>query len=250
MAKLFRFLVTFCLISNISYAQKGKSENKEIYFLKEYEKLLDNNDFDTKEAQSLKFSGDFKKFISENPETLTNDFKELNKRLYIITSEDKKLRFYVWDTELGGTMKSFDQIIQYSSSGKVQTLYDKGQSDTPYFVSEIIKTNINNQKYYLVISNGIFSTKDQSQAIQAYTIRNNKLIDTDKVFKTKTKTINRIEAQFDFFSVVDRPERPLKLIKFNQDKLYIPVVDEKGAVSQKFLLYQLNNNYFQYIGVK
>ena len=62
--------------------------------------------------------------------------------------------------------------------------------------------------------------------------------------------LNKIEAEFDFFSVVDRPERPLKLIKFEQNKLYIPVVDEKGTVSKKFLVYQLNSNCFEYIGIK
>jgi len=247
MSRVFNFFWTLFFVSNVSYAQKVKFENKEAEFLKNYTKFSETEDFDSKQTQSGKFSSEFKKFISENPETLTYDFKELKDKLYIITSEDKKLRFYVWDTGMGGTMISFDQIIQYSSNGKVKTIYT---SDTHYFVSEIMMASINNQTYYLVIFNGIFSNKDQAQAIQAFTIRNGKLIDTDKIFKTKTKSINRIDADFDFFSVVDRPERPLKLIKFEQNKLYIPVVDEKGIVSKKFLVYQLNNDCFQYIGVK
>lgn len=247
----FRSIIVIFFISNILHAQSSKFANKESYFLKEYQKFSQNEDFDSKEASSLKFSSEFKKFISENPETLTYNFKKLNnKKVDVITSEDKRLRFYVWDTELGGTMKSFDQIIQYSSNGKVKTIYSKDQSDTAYFVSKIIKVPINNQTYYLVISNGVFSSKDQAQAIQAFTIRNDKLIDSDKIFKTKTNILNKIQVDFDFFSVVDRPERPLKLIKFEKDKLYIPVVDKEGKVSDKFLIYQLNNNYFQYIGVK
>lgn len=250
MSKFFRLSLILFVFSNILYAQKGKFKNKETALLKEYKKFSETDDFDNKQSLSVKFSKEFKKFISENPETLAQDFNKLGSNLYIITSEDKKLRYYVWDTGLGGTMASFDQIIQYSSNGKVKTVYNKEQSDTPYFVSEIIKRIINNQTYYLVISNGIFSNKDQAQAVQALTIRNNKLIDTDKVFKTKTKILNKIKVDFDFFSVVDRPERPLKLIKFEKDKLYIPIVDEKGVVSKKFLIYQLNNNYFQYIGTK
>lgn len=247
MLRFFSFFWILFFVSNISYAQKGKFESKEAEFLKNYTNFSETEGFDNKEALSDKFSEELKKFISENPETLSFDFKKLKDKLYIITSEDKKLRFYVWDTGMGGTMISFDQIIQYSSNGKVKTIY---KPNSPYFVSEIIKVPINNQTYYLVIFNGIFSNKDQSQAVQAFALRNGKLVDTDKVFKTKTKNINRIEAEFDFFSVVDRPERPLKLIKFEQNKLYIPVVNEKGVVSKKFLVYQLNNNCFQYIGVE
>ncbi|HAO06180.1 hypothetical protein [Chryseobacterium mucoviscidosis] len=250
MSKFFRFFVVILCISSFLNAQNSKLENKELFFSKEYEKFSQNDDYDGKESQSLHFSAEFKKFISENPETLLYNFKNLNNKVSIITSEDKKLRFYVWDTELGGTMKSFDQIIQYSSNGKVKTIYNKEQSDTPYFISEIIKVPLNNQMYYLVISNGIFSTKDMAQAIQAFTIRKDLLIDSDKIFKTKTTTLNKIQVDFDFFSVVDRPERPLKLITFEKDKLYIPIVNKDGVVSKKFLVYQLNNNYFQYIGTK
>lgn len=233
------------------YAQDGKFESKETFFVTEYKKFSQNEDSTNKENLSETFSKSFKQFISENPETLHFNFTQLKKAgIDVVTSEDQKLRFYVWDTELGGTMRSYDQIIQYSSNGKVKTVFSKEQDENHHFVSEIFKTEINSQNYYLVIFNGIFSTKDQSQAVQAFTIRNNQLVDTDKIFKTKTKSLNRIEAGFDFFSVVDRPERPLKLIKFEKDKLYIPVVDNKGIVSKKHLVYQKNNDCFQYIGIK
>lgn len=52
--------------------------------------------------------------------------------------------------------------------------------------------------------------------------------------------------------MVDRPERPLELIKFDKENntIYIPIVNEKGIVSNNFLIYQLKNNVFQYIGKK
>ncbi|WP_326985029.1 hypothetical protein VUJ46_11020 [Chryseobacterium sp. MYb264] len=246
-----RFFIICILISTLSYAQKGAFEAKEVYFATEYKKIRENNDYDNKDIESVQFSKDFKKFISENPETLNYSFKQFKEiGIDVVTSEDKKLRFYVWDTELGGTMKSYDQIIQYSSGKQVKTVYTKDQEENHHFVSEILKTDINNVNYYLVIFNGIFSTMDQSQAVQAFTIRHNELIDSDKIFKTKTKSLNKIEANFDFFSVVDRPERPLKLIKFDHNNLYIPVVNDKGVVSNKYLIYQKNKDGFQYIGVK
>ena len=250
MLKSLRFSLVLFFISNITYAQKEKFEDKETVLLKEYVFFTETNDFEKKETQSIEFSKKIKNFILENPKTLSYDFKKLKDRLYIITSNDEKLRFYTWNTELGGTMPSFDQIIQYSSNGDVKTIYNKEQSGSPYFVSEIIKTSVNNQTYYLVISNGIFSTKDNTQTVQAFTIRNNKLIDSDKIFKTKNKTLNKIQINFDFFSVVDRPERPVRLIQFEKNKLYIPIVNKEGVVSSKFLVYQLKNSYFQYVGIK
>jgi hypothetical protein len=57
----------------------------------------------------------------------------------------------------------------------------------------------------------------------------------------------RISVEFDFFSVVDRPERPLKLIKFDKTKtiIYIPVVYEDGKVTDKFIQYKFNGKYFE-----
>jgi len=90
------------------------------------------------------------------------------------------------------------------------------------------------------------------QSISAYSIEGNKLVDTVKVFKTKTKKLNRIDIEFDFFSVVNRPERPLELITYDdkQEIIYIPVIGDKGQVTKKNLLYQLKGSYFEFIGIE
>ena len=75
------------------------------------------------------------------------------------------------------------------------------------------------------------------------------LFGTLKLFKTKTDLLNEINVYFDFFSVVDRPERPLRLIKYDTDKkiIYIPIVFEKGKVTDRYILYQFNGQYFEHI---
>ena len=71
-----------------------------------------------------------------------------------------------------------------------------------------------------------------------------------RIFKTKTKKLNNISVEFDFFSVADRPERPLELISYDEKKkiIYIPVVNNNGKVSNKNILYQLKGGYFEFIG--
>ena len=95
-------------------------------------------------------------------------------------------------------------------------------------------------------------SKDSKQSITVYSIEGNKLTDTARLFKTKTKKLNSIDVSFDFFSVVDRPERPLELISYD-DKLniiYIPVVNDKDQVTKKNILYQLKDGYFEFIGIE
>jgi hypothetical protein len=49
--------------------------------------------------------------------------------------------------------------------------------------------------------------------------------------------------------VVNHPERPLRLIKYDSSKkiLSIPVVDDNEKVTNRYLLYQFNGKYFQFI---
>jgi hypothetical protein len=106
--------------------------------------------------------------------------------------------------------------------------------------------------YYLPISNGIGSTKDASQSISALTIYNRELVDTVRLFKTKKELLNTIDVFFDFFSVVDRPERPVALVTYNdkQKVIRIPLVKVNGQVTSQNLLYKLEGNYFTFIGIQ
>jgi len=58
--------------------------------------------------------------------------------------------------------------------------------------------------------------------------------------------------EFDFFSVIDKSERPVKLIYYDKDKktLRIPVVLDKGVVTNRFITYQFTGRYFEKINTK
>jgi hypothetical protein len=103
--------------------------------------------------------------------------------------------------------------------------------------------NKNNKTYYLAIKNGILS----SQGIKVFCLENGKLNDTVKIIKTTSGLKNEINFGFDFFSVVDRPERPLKLIKYDSIKkvIYIPIVRGDGKVTKKYILYKFTGEYFE-----
>ena len=249
---LLLFILTFFAVQNF-YSQKTNLKLAENNLCKLYSNISKEDDLVYENSE--KFEKEFIKILKENPSTLDYDFKTLidKKYCYVKTSSDGNFRIYSWDTETGGTMHFFKTVYQYKNNSKVYLkvpTYEEG--DAGAFCSKIFDVKIGNKNFYLPITNGIFSTKDASQSISVFNIEGNKLVDSEKLFKTKTKTLNRIDVEFDFFSVVDRPERPLQLITFDAKRniIYIPVVNEKLQVTEKYFLYQLSDNLFKYIGIE
>lgn len=251
------FYIPAIFIAGKCYAQASVSTQEEKKLVSLYSRIIKSMEAgnDSTEYYSGKFNGEFINLIKTNPATMSYPFQRLadSNFCYIKTSSDGNFRIYSWDTWTGGTMHIFKEIYQYKDNGKIFTKMPKGEEGEPgSFCSKIYTIPVKNKTYYLPISNGVFSTKDVSQSVSVYFIDNNKLIDTAKLFHTKTKRLNSIDVEFDFFSVVDRPERPLELITYDESQkiLYIPVVNDKGAVSNKNLLYQLKDDHFEYIGIE
>jgi len=250
------FILTL-LVCNKTFSQTKDIALQESRCIKLYSALTSfiREDHDSVSFYSNKFENVFTSLIQNNPATLQYSFKRLTDSNFcrINTSDDGNLRIYSWDTWTGGTMHIFRNIYQWKANGKVFTRIVKyGEGDAGNFCSKIFTVNITNKPYYLAITNGIFSTRDAIQSISAYTINNSKLADAVGLFRTKTKKLHTIDVSFDFFSVVDRPERPLELITYdNKQKIvYIPVVDNKGQVTTKNILYQLKGDHFEFTGIK
>ena len=246
--------LVFC-ISNQSFTQTKEISNTEKNLVKIYDKLtsIEQDNYDSISFYSNKFDKEFSSLIENTPETIDYSFNELIKcnPHFITTSNDGNFRIYSWDTFTGGTMHFFKNIYQWKLNGKVFTqVSHNDEDDSRSFCSDIYTININNKPHYLAITNAIFSTKDMMQSATAYTITDNKLDNAVQLFKTKTQSLNHIDVSFDFFSVVDRPERPVKLITYDDEQkiVRIPVVTKKGKVTKKNILYQLKNQKFEFTG--
>lgn len=234
------------LIQNEMIQENHDLHSLEKFLISAYKKTQETPE----QAQS--FAGIFLYAIQSNPKSIEYSFKKLQEEtaIRITTSSDTKLRIYSWDNNQGGTMRFFDQIIQFNDEGKIKSYLKIADEDAQSFVSKIYSLkNDKKETIYLTINNSIYSTKDAAQSIFAYKIEKNSL-NLTKIFKTKKQTLSSIHCVFNFFSVVDRPERPVELIALKDKVLYIPLIDEKGIVTNKNLIYKWNGTDFKYKGIQ
>ncbi len=213
---------------------------------------FNNTQLDSIWTENLSFRNKLEFYTSNFPSSLTHPFDSLQgENIYIASSKDKMFRIYSWDTWQGGTMHIFENVIQYKSEGKVysQTFYDSSEYGDNYipFYSQIFTLNTEGKTYYLAIANGVYSTKYVSQSLKIFTIENGSLNDSVKLIKSEKTLVNSIDLHFDFFSVVDRAERPLRLIKYDEKlKLFsVPIVRDEEIVTDKYELYKFTGQYFE-----
>jgi hypothetical protein len=253
------FVIFLFLLVSKSFGQTDNDIEQDLlkYFNKiEYWSNYDINDknidkYDSLNDASERFTAKLLEYTSKYPNTIKQEFNELKKKgLFIATSEDSLFRIYSWDDMNGGSMRYFDNVYQFNSNGKEvlsTTLTNRAEGETGYFCSEIFSIKNQSETYYLAIINAIHSNKDSYQAIKVFTINKGNLNDSAKLIKTATGIRNMIGFEYDFFSVVDRKERPVKLIKYDYltKTLKIPVVLESGKVTNRHITYKFTGNYFE-----
>lgn len=255
--KIFFFISILTLLNSVN----AFSQTKDLAV--QEEKLADlyhtmvsffYTDKDSLELYATKFEKEFKGFIKSNPGTMQYDFKKLSEEeniCQIQTSSDGNLRIYNWDTENAGPVHYHKSIYQWRSNGKVFTnIGDVNEDiDGGDVCANLYTVMIDKKVHYLVIKRSEGSGRDQGESISAYRIDGEKLIDTVKVFKTKTETLNSIIVNTDNFNVVDDYNQDEGITYDAQRKIVsIPLVNENNARTNNYLLYKLKGRYFEYVG--
>lgn len=209
-------------------------------------------DFDKLEKENDALKADLIRF-GRMPATLAYPFTKLKEKMYVVTSRDNRLRIYSWDRQTGGTMHDFDNVFQYrGKSGKVYTwTADDGDDAAGVFYHDLFQVDSRSGPIYLGVSTFIGSTSLAGAAIDAIIIDGEKLVPDAKRIRTASGMQNSIGFGYDFFSVVDRPERPIKLFKFDavRKTFSFPVVieDEKtpqGRVTNRLITYRFDGTNF------
>ncbi len=227
---------------------RGHLEN-----ISKYGNYSDSNDQDKLYSQN-KFLKEKLLRFGKRLDVLRYSFSKLNEQMFITTSKDGRFRIYSWDEQTGGTMHDYDSVFQYQGGdGKVYTWTERStdDGDVGAFYHQIFQVNSNTGPIYLAVSTFIGSTSLAGQTIEVVRIDGERLDRSAKLIQTAGGLKNSISFGYDFFSVVDRPERPIRLFLFDDAKrtFRFPIVieDEKtpqGRVTDQFITYRFNGTHF------
>jgi hypothetical protein len=254
-------IILLGLLTSAAFAQSPTEiENRLLTRLANLEKWSNyggNSDFDRLEKENSLLRNDLMRYGRQSV-TLSYPFKRLKGKMFVSTSKDGRLRIYSWDEETGGTMHDFDSVFQFKGKGgKVYTWTApvSNEYDIGGFYHDIFQVNTTSGPIYLPVSTFIGSTSSAGQTINCFKVNGEKLDYNARLFRTGSGLKSSVSFGYDFFSVVDRPERPVKLFNFDQAKMEFrfPVVieDEKtpqGRVTDKFITYRFNGKYFAKVG--
>jgi hypothetical protein len=256
------FIATLLLLISVipALAQGNAQIERELVAaikeIQKYSTYAGNYDEDKLSKAQKNFEQKLLKY-TKNPATLQYKFSALDELMYIATSEDGRFRIYSWDLQDGGTMHNFARVYQYQGAdGKIYSKgYDLDEEPSGSFATDIFTLDTTGGKIYIVCSTFIASSQDHGQSADLYKIEGDKLNDNVKLIRTKSGLTNTLNFGYNFFSVVDRPERPVRLIRFDKKTktLRIPVVIEdqefqNGRVTNRFINYRFNGTHFVRVG--
>ena len=205
--------------------------------------------FDSLLSENIILEEKLIQYIKKNPEMLSYEFSQLkNENFSVATSPDRKFRIFSWDQRTGGSMHFYDNVFAYQINKETFAYSPTLPEGNPGgYYSDIYQLKDEKETFYLGYQHRVLSNRDQFQCIQVFNIEKGTLNEQYKKILTKSGYTATLGFSFNFFSVVDKKERPIRLIKYlnGQKTITIPVVDENGYVnSKKRITYQYNGNYF------
>ncbi|MFN6074504.1 MAG: hypothetical protein ACK46Y_02985 [Fluviicola sp.] len=184
----------------------------------------------------------------DKPELISYDFPKIpSYQSFCVTSPDRKLRIYSWDTYTGGSMRFFSNVVVWKENDSLYTkMIETLEGEPGGFYSQIFQVTDELNTFYILNFNSILSSKDCYQAFQTVDLDNSKINFDHKKIKTKSGLTSKVGFSYDFYSVIDREERPVKLIEYDNQLRIIrfPIVNSKGFVTSKKISYQYDGKYF------
>lgn len=251
------FLLISCFLAPAAlFAQTPQSTEADL--LKSFEKiaywdqrLSDTtvNASDSLDNANEVFGEKLKQATEKYPATIAQSFASLKKeRLDIFTSSDGLFRIYSWDMGGGGTMREFENLMQYKTGNTTKSeLFVSSQETGVPFYSNLYTFKAVNKTYYLGITGIIESSRYAGTGIKIFAIENGKLNTNVKLLKTGSGLKNEISYEYDFGSIAHIPygKRPTITFDAVTQTIRMPLVDTKGNITAKIITYKFNGQYFE-----
>ena len=260
----FQFTLLILILNFSLYAQDIKTCNKRLKETFEKIEFYSSQKDEYRNAYDSidKYNGIIKKSLLKYscsiPETLTYDFKDLTKiGLKISESQDGFFKIYCWDSETGGTMRSYRNVFQFKNGNKLfsqKLTSDIDQYGESSFSYEIIDEVISeNKTFYIVKCIFIGSSAVSSHKIKIFSIENSKLNENAKLIKTKTGIRNELSYDIDFSSNVNQESNSVDseyawiLYDKKSKTIILPLISENGKLTKRKIKYAFKGKYFEKI---
>lgn len=227
------------------------------------------------------FYDEFITLLKNDPGTLDYEFKKLQdaENVSIVTSDDGNIRFYFWETGMGGRQGSWYNLCQYRSDGKVY-VFEGSIQELKYYNTEYIKKNpewdylldciisniytlhANNGETYYLVCTERNTIGDIYMGVEPISIENG-VLKCDAFFKSDTifdywdvEKADSLYRNFNvrfttysngFFNDSDNWDR---LYSFDRKTktLYIPELEDYDKFTDQYALYQFNGKSLEYVG--
>ena len=219
--------------------------------LQEFSKIHEKQptDFDKLGALNDVFKAHLLK-LAKQPSFITTPLTQAKKAgLDIAASPDHNLRVLSWDNQSGGTMRFFQAVAQLRSGDKTtgQDLSPKEEGDSGYYYTGIEEIKTKTQgTIYVLCGGGVGSSICYSRSVQAYAIKNGKLVRA-KLFKTPKESLDEIDCYLE-----ERSPDNDKYVEFvwenGNQTLKVPLVDKDMHRTNKFLVYKFDGDKFVFVG--
>ena len=213
-----------------------------------------------------KSNDDFSKCLLEDTCTFYYDFPYVTDSTEIVNiteSDDGNVRIYSWDTQLGGTMVYWDNVIQYKSNGRLKSFdgsiwrIDKSKDEDENEIdfgcwTKTIYTFKRNDGQTIYITESYFreSTSYGYSTLNAFCISNGELKTIENAFAIPNENFH-IEAEYSiptwYFLTEGKGWDWIFSLERNTQTFYVPVVNDLELLDQ-YDLYKFNGTQFVYVG--
>ncbi len=176
-----------------------------------------------------------------------------NADIKIITTEDKKLAIYCWNSH-AGTLDFYNAVVLYEAAGGVKShkLADASERKglekvSGEFYDVLSVTNDNGDRYYIFQARVKMSEKEVLNIMTAYTVTDNQMR-AYELFEGGMSSGKFVTYIYDYMANYDfekMKEVHTVHVSKNGKKLYIPEV-EGGQMTGKWQVYNFNGSKFVY----
>jgi hypothetical protein len=251
------FICLYCLfISSALFAQTPKAVESDLY--KSFKRIdywnkmrFDTkvNPFDSLLKANLVFGKKLKFYCNNFPIASEPPFNDSD--LKTIYSKDNLFRIFSWDTETGGTMLFFDNVMQYKSSSRFNSIFNADTSQEyrsyNYYYSDLYTFSANGSTYYLTFFYGKFSSRIIRMGVQIFSIEDGKLNENTKIIKTASGLHSKLVYDFDPFSDFDSSLDAGIHYNETSKTISIPIIVADGKVTKGHITYKFTGKYFEKI---